>query len=409
MSHHDVRFIHASDFHLEQPITGLSHIPARLQDDLIDAPYHAAEQVFEAAIVEDVDFVLLAGDIVDFSQASPRALEFLRRQFESLNEREIAVYWAGGHAEANGRWPDGVGLPDGVQRFFSTQSQEVSHFRNADPVATIFATGWKGKSDEQVSSLYGVDENTVNIAVAYGNADAQLLKYEGIDYWALGSEHQHTQVRPSPGAAYFSGSPLGRDPSATQPHGCLLVECSRHGQADVQFIETDVVRWRTERVSVRDDQSAKKMTETLRERMHKVAAEDSGRTWLIQFIVDGSERIARNLQRPATCDEMLKSLQQNSDSASLPIWPVRVDAVVPREVAPQRVKEDTILGDFLKAARDWDTRGTKTASLTGLTLGENEGSTVAELMQGNDLEANNEITRRAALLGLDLLSGEDAA
>ena len=42
-----LRLVHASDFHLELPLHGLAEIPDHLRELLIEAPYHAAEQVFE--------------------------------------------------------------------------------------------------------------------------------------------------------------------------------------------------------------------------------------------------------------------------------------------------------------------------------------------------------------------------
>ena len=58
------RFLHASDFHLERPPAGLAELPDHIRDVLVEAPYRAATNVFEAALAHEVDFVLLAGDIV---------------------------------------------------------------------------------------------------------------------------------------------------------------------------------------------------------------------------------------------------------------------------------------------------------------------------------------------------------
>ncbi|HJS06952.1 MAG TPA: metallophosphoesterase, partial [Pirellulales bacterium] len=58
------RFLHTSDFHLEQPPAGLAEIPDHLRDLLVEAPYRAAANVFQAAIESEVDFVVLAGDLV---------------------------------------------------------------------------------------------------------------------------------------------------------------------------------------------------------------------------------------------------------------------------------------------------------------------------------------------------------
>ena len=88
-----------------------------LADLLIDAPYAAAERVFELVGSERADFLVLAGDIVHVDRAGPRAVAFLLEQFERLAVREIAVYWLAGPAERRGPWPSEIKLPANVHLF----------------------------------------------------------------------------------------------------------------------------------------------------------------------------------------------------------------------------------------------------------------------------------------------------
>src|SRR3954466_8684109 len=109
-----LRLVHASDFHLERPLYGLADIPDHLRELLIEAPYHAAEQVFETALAEDVDAVLLAGGVLHVHRAGPPAMVLLLDQFAQLGERDIPIYWAGGVADAPDTWPRSVMLPKNV-------------------------------------------------------------------------------------------------------------------------------------------------------------------------------------------------------------------------------------------------------------------------------------------------------
>jgi len=68
-----IKFIHAADLHLDQPISGLSELPTHLRSGLSNAPYVAAQKIFDLAIAERVDFVLLCGDLYDSESASARA------------------------------------------------------------------------------------------------------------------------------------------------------------------------------------------------------------------------------------------------------------------------------------------------------------------------------------------------
>ena len=84
MPHKPLRFLHAADFHLDQPLIGLGDVPEHLVQLMIDAPYLAAQRVFEAAMAENVAFVVLSGNLLDLSNPEPRALQFLIDRFGEL-------------------------------------------------------------------------------------------------------------------------------------------------------------------------------------------------------------------------------------------------------------------------------------------------------------------------------------
>ena len=105
MSLERVRFLHSSDWQIEQPLGGVPEVPAELHDEFLRAPYRAAERVVELAIRERVDFLVLTGNLLCLESASPHALEFLMQQFERLAEQQITVYWLGGREDDPDLWP----------------------------------------------------------------------------------------------------------------------------------------------------------------------------------------------------------------------------------------------------------------------------------------------------------------
>ena len=58
----------------------------------MSSPGPSAAGVFETALAEKVDFVVLSGDLLHSRHAGPRGPLFLIEQFERLAERNIAVY-----------------------------------------------------------------------------------------------------------------------------------------------------------------------------------------------------------------------------------------------------------------------------------------------------------------------------
>ena len=194
VSGENVKFLHASDLHLDQPMSGLSEIPDHIEDLLVDAPLQAAATLFETAVMEDVDFVVLSGDVLDPHRAGPRVLSFLLQQFELLADQRISVYWCGGQADPHDAWPEDVALPANVLRFPTGQLKAYVHRRGETPIANVMGIGSAG-SNVPVGEYRTQPSNLFTVAIAHGNSDAaSLAAHKQIDYWALGGMHQSKTV-----------------------------------------------------------------------------------------------------------------------------------------------------------------------------------------------------------------------
>ena len=111
MAKESIRFLHAGEFHLERAMQDLTDLPEHLKSNLANAPWAAAEAIFEAAIVENVDFVLLTGDLLNPISCGAAGPAFLMEQFERLAQRKIEVYWAGGTVDDPDRGPTRSSCP----------------------------------------------------------------------------------------------------------------------------------------------------------------------------------------------------------------------------------------------------------------------------------------------------------
>ncbi len=136
MAKESFRFIHASDFHLERPLQDILDLPEHLKRVLVDAPWRAAEAIFEHAVVENVDFVILAGDLLNPVASGAQGVAFLLEQFENLRARNIQVYWIGGNADDTDRWPAAISLPSNVHLFSEKQVEHLVFRRHQTPLVT---------------------------------------------------------------------------------------------------------------------------------------------------------------------------------------------------------------------------------------------------------------------------------
>ena len=60
-----MKFLHAADIHLDSPLRGLDRYEGAPVDEIRGATRRALENLVSLAIEEDVDFVVLAGDLFD--------------------------------------------------------------------------------------------------------------------------------------------------------------------------------------------------------------------------------------------------------------------------------------------------------------------------------------------------------
>ncbi|MDX1944054.1 MAG: hypothetical protein SFU86_01505 [Pirellulaceae bacterium] len=347
MSGQHFRFLHASDFTLHEPPAATPDAPQTLRDLLIDAPYLAAERVFSAAIEERVDFLVLSGDLVHLRLATPRALAFLLQQFDRLDTHGIAVYWTCGRLDVPQDWPAIAKLPQSVQVFSTQEPEELSHFRGDRPVANIVGRSWHGTALAQVGEFKSDADGLTTVVVAYGQADADRLVEQEVDYWALGGQPQRQSLGSAHRIIHYPGSPQGRSPEEPGPHGCTLVHVAGDRSLRTQFIPTDVVRWQSELVSVPDEASRGDVRDLLADRIKLLRNHAEERPLLVQWRLAGIEHLAPPTKRQELADELLAWLRKEYAFAKPPTWSLGVEFQSPH-LPDEWHGEDSMVGDFLR-------------------------------------------------------------
>ncbi len=408
MSTWPLRLVHASDLHLEQPPYGLADVPDHLREMLLEAPYQAARRVFDTVVAEEVDFLLLAGDVVNPRMAGPRAITFLADQFDRLSEAGIAVYWAGGRADlpqairAANQWPTNVHI------FSSTSVDEFLHERDGQPVASIVGRS-RGRSKKiPIAQLRPERQDLVPVGVAYGSLTRADPEQQHVAYLAVGGRHaHHSSTGTSQRVACHSGSPQGRCPQETGPHGCTLVEINGTGQPQTQFISTDVLRWSTLSAVVDSKTSLEMLEQQLTECIEKLTAESEEHHQFVSWNVSGCGPLLRSLRFGQSSDPLLHGLRRRFGFQSPAVWSVSVEVdssttVLPREWAEQ----DTILGDFLRFTEQHLDDPQLPLDLDSLLRERYLAGQLGDAIQFQNLPMRENVLKEAAILGADLLGAD---
>ena len=399
------RFIHASDFHLEQPPTGLLEIPDHLREVLIDAPLNGAHEVFEAAVSDAVDFVVLAGDILDPLAAGPRGVAFLLQHFEQLEEHDIRVYWAPGKVDALDRWPGSVSFPDNVRMFESAELEEIIHYREEEPLATLAGSAGEGSRGVHAAAYQHVSPGSFTIGVAFGRADADQLTRCPIDYWALGGQHRRETLFTSPGTAHYPGTVQGRNPDETGAHGYTVVNVDDGGRCRLQAITSDSLRWHEESVEVEDSIAAEDLEILLADRLQRLSTSLTGQHMLVSLRVNGARSLAAKLRYGGLAEELVASLQREYGQGDPSVWTIGLSCDTSEHIPSGWFEEDTILGDYLRAVQEFQQDDSRPLDLQPL-LGERRRDPLfRSAVDVSTNDARRRLLDEAAALGADLLRG----
>jgi DNA repair exonuclease SbcCD nuclease subunit len=401
------RFLHAGDFHLEQPLYGLTEIPDDWRHLLVDAPLQAARKVFETAVKEEVDFVLLAGDLLDPPTAGPRAISFLLDQFQLLSERNIAVYWVGGQVDRTEEWPEGLRFPENVHLFPHHRANEFTHMRGDEPIASIYGQSRSTRSEIRLSDFDHDDAQMFAIALCHGYLEPSSLQRLRMDYWALGGEHERRNFTGLAATAHYAGSPQGRCPDEVGPHGCTVVHVDEERRIKSRFVPTDVLRWQREKIVCGTTASLLEIERVLYDRAKKLVADADDRPQIATFVIDGVDRWTIAARKPGTPERLVTKLREEFGKSKPALYTLDIEFTSDHEAAPAWFEEDSIRGDYLRAVDHWRQNPTDALEVESYLPSVQLLETLEKDVRLDDHAVRAAVLAEAAVLGVELLSADD--
>ena len=407
MSNWPFRFVHAGDFHLERLPHGLAEVPDHLRELFIESAYMAAERVFETVLAEEAELLILCGDILHPQQTGPRGPLFLVEQFKRLAEREIPVYWAGGRVDPTDAWPSMLDLPENVHVFPKGHVEEFVHHRDGTPLVRLMGVGHDRNRHIRPTDFEPDPAGLFTIAAVHGTTDAKALQARGIHYWALGGRHHRNTPLSGVEMAHYPGSPQGRCPEESGPHGCTLVRVESK-QARTSMVPTDAMRFLDAKITVDEQTTHEEMEDDFRRQITSSVDAAPQADLLISWTVAGEGPLHRQLRRGGLAGEMLDWLRAEYGFGPPAAWSVSLKAEPPASLPGEYYEQETILGDFLRSVRQSQMNSDEPVELEPYIAEKHLAGTLGASMALRDGPPRDHVLREAAMLGLDLLSGEEA-
>jgi DNA repair exonuclease SbcCD nuclease subunit len=247
-----MKFIHAADIHLDSPLHGLSAYPDAPAEQLRSASREAFSQLVDKAIEEEVDFMVIAGDLYDGDWRDHNTGIFFGQQMGRLRKAGIRAFLLWGNHDAESEMTKKLTLPDNVT-VFSSRRPEV-HVLDDLKVA-LHGQSFKDKVTvdnlmlaykEPVAGYFnigvlhtGLEGGTVH--AHYAPCSRAELHAKGYDYWALGHVHEFQQWQEK-SIIVFPGNLQGRHIRETGRRGAVLVTVDA-GETKIERLFVDVLRW----------------------------------------------------------------------------------------------------------------------------------------------------------------------
>jgi len=291
------KFIHAADIHLDSPLHKLDAYEGAPLDEIRQASRRAFDNLVGSAIVEGVDFVLIAGDLYDGDWKDYNTGLYLVSQTAKLRAAGISVYIVAGNHDAASKITKQLKLPENVH-LFSADKPETFTIDELN-VAIHGQSFAKPAVKTDLSHNYPAPlAGHFNIGVLhtcaagreghepYAPCTLEGLVSKGYNYWALGHVHQYETLLHDP-PVVFSGCIQGRHIRETGPKGCLLVTVDDRGRPEPEFRPLDVIRWAIADVDAGGAESAYGVVDRVGRQLEKLVDQNEGLPLVARVVIQG--------------------------------------------------------------------------------------------------------------------------
>ena len=247
-----MRFLHVADLHLDSPLRGLDRYEESLAEEARSATRRAFENLIAAAQREQVDLVVIAGDLYDGDWPDYNTGLFFIRGVARLAEEGIPVALVRGNHDAASRLSKSLRLPANVHLFADAKPETRIYDELGIAVhGQSFATA--AVTDDLAARYPSPVAGLFNLGLLHSSLDGRpghdpyaptsldVLRSKGYDYWALGHVHAAEIVCREPWVVY-PGNTQGRHIREKGAKGCALITVEDEVISH-QCIALDVMRW----------------------------------------------------------------------------------------------------------------------------------------------------------------------
>ena len=354
------KFIHTADIHLDSPLKGLEAHEDAPVEEIRGATRRAFDNMIDLAIEEEVDFILISGDLYDGAWKDYNTGLFFVSRMGRLSKAGIKVFIVSGNHDAASQITKALLLPDNVTLFSSRKPQSIQ----LDDLGVIIngqSYSIRAVAENLTAQYPQNDPNFFNIGLLhtsltgreghenYAPCTVDDLKSKGYDYWALGHVHKREIVSHDPWIV-FPGNIQGRHIKETGAKGVTLVTVEDGRIAKVEECELDVLRWAICQVDLSQCETSESVYDSVRQSFEQELDKVNGRTLALRLVLTGKCPVhAQLLDRTAQWTEEIRGITTGFGD----LWLEKVKFQTSRKVSLEEIfGEDTPIVGLLRSIQN---------------------------------------------------------
>lgn len=351
------RFVHTADLHLDSPLKSLSLRNADLAGLIGDATRQALIAIVDLCLEEQVDALMIAGDLYDGDQTSMKTARFLAGQMARLDAAGIRTFKIRGNHDALSRITQELVLPPSV-KVFSGRAEAVEIEKEGLRLAIHGLSFSRPHAPESLLGKYRpAVAGAVNIGLMHTSLDGAPghdpyapcalsdLHQTGFAYWGLGHIHQR---RAHSGAAtvIMPGMPQGRDINEAGPKTVSLVTVDDGGRVLVEERLTSLAEFGRVALDISEARDWRHLADMATDALAAARAETRSRHAVLRLKLTGHSPLAFALRRDA---DLFRTEMEHRAEGIGDTWIDRIELALERAVMSTPGAADPVaeLGDLL--------------------------------------------------------------
>ena len=238
-----IKILHTADIHFDTPFSGMTPKEALQSKEELKQVF---ENIIKMTMDNEIDILLIAGDIFDNLSVNKTTLYFIKNSFENISKVKVFIS-PGNHDPFNEKsfysivdWPANVHIFKGDMESIILEDLSTvvwgTGFNTSHVNKSLLKEAKRIDGYNNIMVIHG-EITTTKESNEYNPITEEDIAKSNMDYIALGHRHKFSEVKMIENTYYsYSGCPQGRGFDELEDKGVVIIDLKD------RFIESKFIR-----------------------------------------------------------------------------------------------------------------------------------------------------------------------